>query len=85
MFLLFGILQFHVGVRITPIAQAEQGCLASFAVRPDSRDFMARKKRKVRKAGPPELSPKLVEQRLLATSFPRLQMVLILSLAALGA
>ena len=46
---------------------------------------MARKKRKVRKAGPPELSPKLVEQRLLATSFPRLQMVLILSLAALGA
>jgi len=27
MFLLFGILQFHVGVRLTPIAQAERGFL----------------------------------------------------------
>lgn len=47
---------------------------------------MARKKRKPRRVEHPalSLSPKQVEQRLLATSFPRSQMVLILSLAALG-
>ncbi len=48
---------------------------------------MARKKRRARqpesKAREPELSVAMVEQRLLTTSFPRMQMVLILALAAL--
>lgn len=45
---------------------------------------MAKKKSKQRSAGQ-GLSPQRVEQLLLATSFPRLHMVLILSLAAVGA
>jgi len=46
---------------------------------------MVRKiKRKARASAHPELSAKQIEQRLLATSFPRLHMILILSLAALG-
>ncbi len=45
---------------------------------------MAKKKRKQR-AAEHMLSPQRVEQLLLATSFPRLHMVLILSLAAVGA
>jgi hypothetical protein len=46
---------------------------------------MARKKLKRRPGPGPFLSATAVEQRLLATSFPRLHMVLIISLAALGA
>jgi len=46
---------------------------------------MVRKaKGKPRARAAPELNAKQIEQRLLATSFPRLHMVLILSLAALG-
>lgn len=46
---------------------------------------MARMKRKGRGAQPALLSSKAVEQRLLASSFPRLHMLLIIALAALGA
>ena len=45
---------------------------------------MAKKKRKGRAAAHNELNAKQVERALLATSFPRLHMLLILSLAALG-
>ena len=45
---------------------------------------MARKRRKAQARRGLELNAALVEQRLLATSFPRLQMMLILALAALG-
>jgi hypothetical protein len=44
----------------------------------------AKAKAKPRARAAPELSAKQVEQRLLATSFPRLHMILILALAALG-
>jgi hypothetical protein len=46
---------------------------------------MSSKKRRRQRAGERELSPQRVEQLLLATSFPRLHMVLILSLSAVGA
>jgi len=44
----------------------------------------AKAKAKPRARAAPELNAKQVEQRLLATSFPRLHMILILALAALG-
>jgi hypothetical protein len=46
---------------------------------------MGKKKRQRRERGAPELSAQRVEEMLLATSFPRLHMVLILALAAVGA
>jgi len=46
---------------------------------------MGKKKRQRRERGVPELSAQRVEEMLLATSFPRLHMVLILALAAVGA
>ena len=45
---------------------------------------MSRKRVQARARRAPELNAAMVEQRLLATSFPRLQMMLILALAALG-
>jgi hypothetical protein len=46
---------------------------------------MAKKRKRGARAAASELNPRRVEQLLLATSFPRLQMVLILALAAVGA
>jgi hypothetical protein len=45
---------------------------------------MAKRKRKARQRRERGLNASMVEQRLLASSFPRLQMVLLLSLSALG-